>query len=141
MCINVQVNGFGYFAMLYVSASNSVMSAKETSRLGLQLSVSTCSLWVANKEIIQVLGIANLTLRMQSQQGRMCIVIVPQLNFDLIVRNDFFVEAKAVVKLSTGRILIMDEMNLCFVKMAWERLLNEGKEDYEVIYMGSIKPS
>lgn len=92
------------------------MPTMEANRLGLQLSASTCSLGAANKEIMQVLGFVNLTLHMQSYKGS--IRMVPQLNFDQILGNDLFKQAKVAIMPSVGSILIVDEMNPRFMKVA-----------------------
>ncbi|KAL3626938.1 hypothetical protein CASFOL_029249 [Castilleja foliolosa] len=116
MYVRVLVNGQDALAMIDSGATHNFVSEREIARLGLGLSKLARYVKAVNSDAKSVMGVANVELKVGPWSGRCEFTAFALEGFDLILGQEFLVQASVAVIPHLGGLLIMDQKGPGFVK-------------------------
>ncbi|KAL3626889.1 hypothetical protein CASFOL_029294 [Castilleja foliolosa] len=116
MYVNVLVNGREVEAMIDSGATHNFVSEREIARLRLGLLKLANKVKAVNSDARSVKGVANVDLKVGSWNGRCELTAFALEGFDLILGQEFLVQAHVAVMPYLGGMVIMDQKSPCFVK-------------------------
>lgn len=115
-------------AMMDTGASYDFIAKRMIKSLGLTVSEHSSRIKAVYSQAQSVLDMANaVDIRIGAWAEKLNLTVVPLDDLDLIIENDWFVDAKVVLMPHLGGLTIMDEKHLCFVvKPSQRKTKNKG---------------
>ena len=113
--IKVKVNGRHLTALIDMGATNNFVAERLVDYLGLNLAASRYKLKAVNSGALPIKGVATSTLEMGCWKGMCPFMVVPLMDFDLILGMEFFVDAEAMIMPDRNGILVGDARSTYFV--------------------------
>ena len=127
MFVQAWVNGKKVLAMMDTGATHNFIAQREVRTFGLQLGKSSSKLKAVNSSAIPMNGNAEVNLKVGLWEGRVSMTAIPLDDFDVILENEFFVNAKVALMPYLNEMLISHEKATCFVPS--EKVANQSKKD------------
>lgn len=116
MYVKTLINKKVVYAMVDTGASHNFIAKRMAKSLGLTVSQHSSRIKAVNSQAQPVLGMANsVEVRIGDWAGMLNLMVVPLDDFDLIIGNDWFVDAKVVLMPHLGGLMVMDQKHPCFI--------------------------
>ena len=118
------LNGKEILAMMDTSVTHNFIAQREVVTFGLRLTENLSKLKTINSEVMPVHGRVETSLKVDLWEGQVSLMAVPLDDFDIIIGNEFFINANVALISYLNGMQILDQKTTCFVSAV---LIDQGK--------------